>query len=189
MRLNAAVRQEITRNASKALLNRAIKLAKWQEELAVKCHHAAVDVKLRKAIEAVHELGAPNGWVKQEHYVMYNVGGQNVRLRSHLPQPVTYNYQAAWGALGKPIGFDKHEKLINEVREWQAADEQLTKDKSQAETTLKAMLKSVGSTETLFKVWPEGKKFYSSPPLTPQVKTGVPAVQMQALNEMLGLNA
>lgn len=185
MRLNAAVREEITKNATKTLQERKKALLLREHALCLECYRVALGPKL---LELVTALEAENSnWLDHTVHLAFNVAGQHIKLRAetHLPTPHFYqNYNT----LGKPITMDKHRPLVERVQAYTNDWAQFEKDKERAETTLKTVLKSVGSTESLFKVWPEGKKFYSSPPLTPIVKTGVPAVQMQALNEMLGLS-
>jgi hypothetical protein len=188
MRLNAAVRSEITHNATKVLLEREKALEAREQLLAARCYVAAYPVQLRHAFQGVIALSKAE-FFKTRRDIRYNVAGQGVVLVAKDFLVVPHQYYVYNENVGVAITLKDNEKLVTDVRAWQADKEQFTKDKSLAQATLKTMLKSVGSTDSLFKIWPEGKKFYSSPPLTPQVKTGVPAVQMQALNSMLGLSA
>lgn len=193
MRLNKAVRMEIMRNASKVLDDRLKALCQREYVLSNECYYVAVLPSVRSAIKDIEnaapqarsgERGSP--WLDYSHHVAFNVAGQHIKLTCS-PALAVPNRYSQYNTLGKPITMDKHRKLVEMVQTWTNDWAQYIKDKAAADNTLNALLKSVGSTETLFKVWPEGKKFYSSPPLTPIVKTGVPAVQMEALNKMIGL--
>lgn len=186
MRLNANVRAEIIRNATEKLRLRELALCKTSDRLGLACYKIAVDAAVRKAAALM-----PDNWLEKTLTISFNVAGQSVVLTCNPALPVPARYRGSYGGqyLGKAITLTDHPELVREVREWQHDIEQFKQDKKVAEQTLHAMLKHVGSTDSLFKLWPEGKKFYSVPPLTPQVRTGVPAVQMQKLNEMLGLSA
>lgn len=189
MRLNAAVRREITHNATKTLHDRRVAMGKREAELAVRCYDAAFTLAIRKAIKTVVAIDHPHmRWFKREHRLTFNVAGQTVQLSAAEAHPVPQGYYVSL-TMGSPITIEQNKALVNDVRAWQADSEKLKSEISIAEKTLATLLKTVGSTETLFKAWPEGKKFYSTPPLTPASKISVPAVQMQALNTMLGLTA
>jgi len=189
MRLNAAVRSEIIHNATKTMIERERALELREQALATRCYEIAMPAKLRQAFELVKELAGGKEYLSTRKEVRFNIAGQGIVLTAKDFLVVSHPYHSWHDNVGKAITLKDNEKLVTEVRQLLADKEQLKKDRAQAETTLKTILKSVGSTESLFKLWPEGKKFYSTPPLTPQVKTGVPAVQMQALNTMLGLSA
>lgn len=187
MRLNAAVRREITHNATKALHDRKVAMGKREDALAVRCWVNAFTPKERIALQRVQESSdKPRRWLKCEHRLTFNVAGQTVQLNAAEAHPVPQGYYISF-TMGNPITIEHNKTLVNDVRAWQADSEKLKSEISIAEKTLETLLKTVGSTETLFKAWPEGKKFYSTPPLTPASKISVPAVQMQALNTMLGL--
>lgn len=187
MRLNTAVRAEITRNAVKTLYERRVAMEEREAALAVRCWTNAFTPKEHTALQMVQDSSdKPMRWLKFEHRLTFNVAGQTVRLRAKEAHPVPQGYYTSC-PLGNPITISQNKTLVNDVRAWQADSEELKSEISIAEKTLATLLKTVGSTETLFKAWPEGKKFYSAPPLTPASKISVPAVQMQALNTMLGL--
>lgn len=200
MQLNQAIRQEIIRNATmKKFIDEQIKLEKHEQDLFVRAYNAVTPLSMRHMIEKFRAVeGRPNiEWFKMTNQLKINVAGQTVLLQAksfakdaegkftkRIEVAVPYNYYNYdnYGILS----LDKHEKLVNEIRQWQGDSETLKKDKTSAEATLKLLLKSVRTTEKLVTIWPEGKKFFASPPLVaPPI--GVPAVQMQALNEMLGL--
>jgi hypothetical protein len=187
MRLNKAVREEITRNALKALRDRRDAMDKRETALAVLCYNVAVPKDIRDMLEACDRV-TDKLWLDRALIVSFNVAGQHVRMRLAEAVVVPFRYQH-YNGLGRAITMEKHEALVNKVRALQGDWETYKSDLALAERTMKSLLKTVGSTETLFKAWPEGKKFYATPPLTPQSKISVPAVQMQSLNTLLGLKA
>jgi hypothetical protein len=194
MRLNSAIRAEITRGAFKLLFARSEALAKQEHALCIKCYQAALPVSFRDKLDALQAeataLNRNQRWLNFGLKLNFNVGGQYHSLSlprdSEFPVPL----HAGWNdRIGKPIDREKHSKLVDDVWALAADWETYKKDLKVAEVTMKQLLKGVASTESLFKVWPEGKKFYSTPPLTPTVKIGLPAVQVEALNKMIGLTA
>lgn len=195
MRLNSAIRDEITRGAFKVLYERREVLYQREHALCIKCYQAALPVAFRNKLDelqdAAKELNHNQNWLNLSNMINFNVGGQYHKLA--LPPDSTlavpWQYFSGHDKLGKPIDRDKHSKLVDDVWALAADWETYKKDLKTAEVTMKQLLKGVGSTESLFKVWPEGKKFYSTPPLTPTVKVGLPAVQVEALNKMIGLTA
>lgn len=195
MRLNSAIRAEITRGAFKLLFERRGALDKREHALCIKCYQAALPVAFRNKLDELQDaekgINSNQKWLNFAHRLNFNVGGQYHKLSlppgSELPVP--RQYYSGQDKLGKAIDREKHSKLVDDVWALAADWEVYKQDLKIAEVTMKQLLKGVGSTESLFKVWPEGKKFYSTPPLTPTVKVGLPAVQVEALNKMIGLTA
>lgn len=189
MRLNQAIREEIKRGAFKALDDRRKVIELREQALCIRCYEAAIDGVLLKHIRAVAAGDPKQRWLRDGSRFRFNVGGRCYALSTYtqlLPQPS--NYYGYADEIGKPIEMSKHRKLIDEVWAWGEDDAQYKEDRKVAETTMDAMLKGVHSTDALFKIWPEGKKFYSTPPLSPSPpKVYVPAVQVEALNKMIGL--
>ncbi len=183
MRLNANIRSQIHRAAMKKLDEEQTAHDARTSALCAKLHALAWPSEIIKAANKLHSLSV--SWLRLNNRFVFNVAGQYVDMTCSpaLVSPAnSYNGSVQGGRI-----TDKD--AVEEVRKWQADDEDLKDRVSRARKTLDAILKSVGSTDSLFKIWPEGQKFYTAPPLVPGPgKYHVPAVQMQALNEMLGLS-
>jgi Nucleotide modification associated domain 5 len=126
----------------------------------------------------------------------YNVGGYKIWL---------YSEHVEWDGnktayVGKKLpgsnGFvdatpviamsGKTKDLCQAIRTLANDKETLKTERKAAETSLRVLLKGAASLEKLFKMWPEGKKFYSTPPLVVEI-SNLPEVQMVELNKMLGI--
>jgi hypothetical protein len=188
MLLNSALRSTIKYNALKTILDREIAMEKREHALALRCYNAALPVNVRNALAKVDELSPNVKWFNTNRQAGFNVAGQRMTFHTGENTRVPHNYWAHTNSIGKAITLEDNEKLVNEVRAWQDESEKLKAERKTAEKTLDVLLKSVRTTESLFKVWPEGKKFYSSPPLPAGQPSHLPAVQMDMLNKMLGLN-
>jgi hypothetical protein len=185
MLLTQEIRKEIIKHAMKPMKEREAALLKREYVLAKKCYAASFDPKLIRAAKALIKLN--DWWVNTTSIIRFNVAGQTIDLRFAEPVPITVRYSNWGGVVGKAITYETNQKLVDEVRSLVSDKQQYNVDYEKALATLEAVLKSVRTTESLFKIWPEGKKHYSVPPLVPRVKSGVPVAQMQSLNEMLGL--
>lgn len=187
MRLNAEMRAEIKRFAMAQLNKERQTFALIEQELMVECYNIVVPKATRDAIAA---LGAK--WFKHDGSLSFNVAGQTVRFtqanlanpKKIIPFPVPPHHQ--YDTLGV-IAYDKHKKLVDRIRDWQGKVEKEQADYETAVKTLDQLLKSVSTVEKLKQYWPEGKDFFSSPPCQARAASGVPAVQIEALNKMLGL--
>lgn len=185
MRLNKDVRLQITRGAMKKLDEEVAALAKEESLLCQRCYDTAVPKAVRDALGGVANLD--DTWVNKTYEFQFNVAGQYVRLKCSTPLMAPYRYTPYGCTFGKPVTMESHEKLVERVRKWQGDSLDLKRRCTQTKQTLETLLKTVGSTDSLFKVWPEGKKFYSVPPLQQPPTIQLPAVQMEALNKALGL--
>src|SRR5580692_11680137 len=97
MRLNAAVRREITHNATKTLYDRRVAMAKREAALAVRCYEAAFSLAIRKAIKVVVEIDHPKmRWLKFEHRLTFNVAGQTVPMTAAEAHPVPQGYYVSY---------------------------------------------------------------------------------------------
>lgn len=193
MRLNRNIRLQIVDGAMKTLFDKGQSFIDTGAELAADCYQVALGEDVRKAAAL---LASAKGceWVTcPRNMVSFSVAGQHMVFEYHLkhqkirPIYVPRNYYNG-ERLGTVITLEKHAELVERVRAWQGAMQDHNKLVTTTYKSLETLVKSVGSTESLFKVWPEGAKFYTSPPL-PDNPAKLPALQMQALNEALGLAA
>lgn len=186
MRLTHNIRVEIIRNAMALRFDKLEKALRVEERiLGAKVYDFFVPPPLAAAIKTVEDSKLAFFHNKSTTFHA-SVDSTNVDLSLEgmarvLPlgwHPFTMHTrdEGAKGKLAKEVWA-----FYNKRREW---EDERTKAKQQ----LMVLLKSVYSTESLAKVWPEGAKLYSSPPL-PKVVAGLPAVQMADLNKQLGLVA
>jgi hypothetical protein len=193
MRLNREMRREIRQFAMAKLQKQRQSFALVEQGLMVECYNAVVPAATRVLIADL-DKHIVNGyaWVRYDEIFQFNVAGQTVSLgqanitdatlRIRLPAP----YRIWHTPLGV-ITLDKHKKLVERVRDWQGKVEQENMDFETAVKTLDCLLKSVSTVEKLKQYWPEGKDFFSSPPCETRAASGVPALQIEALNKMLGI--
>jgi hypothetical protein len=196
--LNHNVRLEIMRNAMKPFGVRLKVLEEREAALLRECYCMLVPETTRKALDALEQ--ADKTFLVHCRKFRLNVGGQTYEMTLEREQ-VNHQYPTLPAAgesrhydrghfVGMALDYTKaaHRPLVDKVRKWADDLETYKSERSRAEKTLEALLKSVRSTKSLFKVWPEGRKHYSVPPLDmPTVKTGVPALQVADMNKLLGL--
>lgn len=116
----------------------------------------------------------------QTPFMRWNVGGQTVDLPSiGLPQEV-HSYD-------KKSFVIKDEALIERCRAYQDASEKLREKSNQTIATLQGMLSRITTYPSLEKNWPQGSKFYKHLPEAYPFRHQVPAVQIEQLNDALGL--
>jgi hypothetical protein len=187
------MRLEIKRFAMAKLNKERQTFALVEQELMVECYNAVVPKATQVMLE--HLQNAPlNGhkWLSCVEGLRFNVAGQTVQFNQANIMPVTKRipfitpYQTWHQNLGT-ITLDKHKKLVERIRDWQGKVEKEKADYETAVITLDLLLKSVSTVEKLKQYWPEGKDFFSSPPCETRAASGVPAVQIEALNKMLGI--
>jgi hypothetical protein len=114
MRLNSAIRAEITRGAFKVLYERREVLNQREHALCIKCYQAALPVAFRNKLDALQdaakELNHNKQWLNFASVLNFNVGGQYHRLA--LPPgsdlPVPRQYFSAHDKLGQPIDRETH---------------------------------------------------------------------------------
>lgn len=193
MRLNGEMRHEIKRFAIAKLDAQRHSFALVEQELLVDCYNAAIPASTRAMIAELekHPLHTNVRWMDYDTSLRFNVAGQTVALgQNHLPSgkhimfAVPHNF---WHQNLGTFTVDKHPSLVARVRDWQGKVENEEANYKLAVKTLDALLKSVSTVEKLKQYWPEGRDFFSSPPCQTRAASGVPAVQIEALNKMLGI--
>lgn len=186
--LNHNIRVEIERNAMKPFYDRRNALEEREHALCHRVYNKLVSADLRSLLATVERHD--NRFLYKATQFRFNVGGQTIDMWTGKDPMISCNHtMGGRGWLPGSLDYtkDAHRPLIDDVRKLQGDWETYKAERATAERTLRALLKGVRSTKSLFSVWPEGRKHYSVPPLVPVVRCGVPAVQVAALNEMLGL--
>ena len=113
--------------------------------------------------------------------ITFNVGGQRVPFFCDKRLPSNHIYNNSTVVI-------RDQALVDRARKWQSDTENLKKAYATAKQTLEAMLKAQPTYERLEKDWPEGRPFYKSLPVDYPYQHQVPAVQVSALNHLLGLS-
>jgi hypothetical protein len=193
MRLNNTVRSQIVHEAMKNTFDPKLRaMEKREDVLARAAYNTCVPPAVRALMDQIEALEPKRVWFSRRYDFRYNVGGQGHVLRT-LPAKefkglwAPFQYHHYSDTLGV-LTLDKNKKLVEDILSMINDSENLKTEYKTAIETLELLCKGVGSTDTLFKVWPEGKAFYSTPPLVPfSTKVTVPAVAVDSLNKMLGL--
>ena len=192
MILNAASRQFILNTALESAFDkRKIALDNEYDRIAMALYNALFTKTQQEHINALPKCfyRTSNGMYR------FNAGGQWRDWRfngtGERGGPVTNTLRLpsdTWETIGS-LTQDKHGALIERISAYDAASATLKTEKSKAETTLIALLKSIRTLEQLKEVWPEGHKFYKGAKAAVPTPPGLPAIAMQDLNNMLGIAA
>lgn len=188
MRLTKEIKSQIEYQAFlKSFRPREEALCLRDHKLADEAYNAILPAHVRTAIDVLERFeGVKAGWFRRVTVTKYNVGGYTVALAHEKSVVVPHNLYETLGTFALE---GKHGKLAQKLRDLANDWETFRREKKQAAYTLQVLMKQTTTTEGLFKLWPEGKKFYATPPLTPTMRISVPAVQMESLNKVLGLTA
>lgn len=177
MKLNHNVRVEILRNAMAHSFDKRQKaLYKEENEVADKVYDSIVTPEMAKALKVLTDSGLH--WFANQTILSFS---------DHLSKSMTMSKARPvppWGRLPAPKG-----DALKLLKEFAAKREKFEEERKQVEKDLLVLLKSVHTTEALLKVWPEGHKFFSQPPLTDKSKIALPAKRVEELNKLLGLVA
>jgi hypothetical protein len=181
MRLNSGYRAEIVRAAIENAFSKEEKVLLQREHaLAKRSYETLVTPKTRRWLDE-----APKGWLPMRTHIELNVAGLSVTLHlareSAIPDSIDGKYQAKLGSIPEGV-------LANEIQELLAAQEAVKARKKTAHATLQALVEQHTTTDDLAKAWPEGKAFLVK--LERKVPVpNLPAVRIEDLNKMLGLEA
>lgn len=181
MRLTNNIRQEIVRNAMALRFDKLQKEINLEENvMAEKVYDHFVTKEMVDAITVLEKSGLSFFGKKAIAFIVY-LDSYEIKMCMSGKSRVM---PAGWHEFNMHTRNDG--KLAKDVLEFHHRRKQLSADREKAERQLMVLLKSVYSTDSLAKVWPEGAKLYSSPPL-PKAMAGLPAVQIAELNKMIGL--
>lgn len=181
MRLTKNIREEIVRNAIALRFDKLQKELNGEENtLAAKVYDHFVTEDIADAITVLEKSGL-SFFSRKAVIFKVNIDSYDLDLCLSGKSRVM---PSGW------CEFKLHTRndgaLAKEVLDFHHRRGQLKEDRKKAEKQLMVLLKSVHSTESLAKVWPEGAKLYSTPPLKAPM-AGLPAVQIAELNKLIGL--
>ena len=178
MKLSQSIRDKIIKAAVKGACEKeAERLRKQEHKLGMKLY-----AKLYPAAEREAAAQLPAGWVHLDGCLRIAVGGMDMTFTVDEKVPVKTDNNGYCRRLGIVVD----EKLQQEALDLHSAKEAIKQRGKELHANLRAVLESVNTYKQLSEIWPEGKKFYEQfKPMSGGRQ--VPTVQMQAINEMLGL--
>lgn len=179
MNLTNAIREEIIRDVIFKTFEKDEKELKKRED---KIGRAAYN-KLYSTTERELAAKLPQGWVKQDDCLKFNIAGMNMNfnLLSSLPVKTPVEYCARLGNISD-------EKIKQDALDLHADKERLAEKKNKLRGQLHSVLYGVNTYKRLCETWPEGLKFYSK--YKPKGENSLlPAIRVNELNETLGLKA
>lgn len=150
------------------------------DRLGRACYEAVFKAAERKAAAAM-----PEGWLRLDACLRFNVGGLNVVLHllgDGVPVP------GGRGHSCHRLGAISDTDLVTAVQDHLSEVETLESDERKARKSLRALLYSVNTLKALRELWPEGAPFFSHLEMRTGA-TNLPAPQITELNAMLGLQS
>lgn len=198
-RLNSDIRHEIVKNAIKAQFDpRFDALLVDEYALAVTVYETVLPQDLREALAVIGKYH-----VKGPQFVQISTGAKpSVYPHTHMLDYVAVHTAQGFnillpapkdmvkiysGALTLNDKNDKGRKLSEAVSAISERRTKLKQARVDAEKALEQSLRRVTTLEKLCEQWPEGKKFYQSPPLAKPI--ALPVIRFAEVNAMLGLGA
>ena len=185
--LNADIRNEIIRNAMKAQFDpKWVTMDECERALSHRAYVAAVPLKIREHAAAIMASPSRGVWFKDPNpgnlVSVIGLMGRHYRMWAHedIPVPVT----GSWGPTVN-IADERHRKLQDLIQDHMDAKQALKDAKEKACTALTSTLGRIRTFEKLCEQWPEGKKFYQSPPLAKPI--ALPVIRFSEINQLLGL--
>lgn len=178
-RLNVDIRGQILQNAIHGQFDpKRAQLDKDELALSLRIYTQLVSPKHRKVLEEMVELHLPytHGVGNTIIYCTCS-GGYLVSLKCQ--KPVIAPHGNARFLLVPHPELDKAAIALSR------AGQELDVQRKEAWKALFASLNKVTTLERLLEQWPEGKKYYSSPPLKQPIT--LPAIRFTEINQMLGL--
>lgn len=189
MRLNKDLREDIVRNAMKVKFDKRRAVLDAREAALIDDLYEILIPKTQRDLVAALLIHNPS-WVASFTSFDVKCDGYTVVLRRIAPHvwPSVRSGYTNHVYVAQHVYSEKHPTLAKAIMAHANELETFKEERKTAERTLEALLKSVRTTETLAKLWPEGAKLYSAPPLVaPPAKANLPVAQLRAMNELLGL--
>lgn len=125
----------------------------------------------------------PQEWTRKDSCLRFNCGGYDIRLS--VPEPVPVPFSRDCSRIGD-FSADSIEANLGKdfVSRKVTFDEEMRMTRRQ----LKTVIYNCSTIKQLKTNWPQGEKFYKIFETSPDIKTGLPAIQITELNKMLGLD-
>lgn len=181
-RLNADIRAQITQNMWLAQFK-----PKWEAHrereyaLARRVYLEVLSDKQRELQDQMRALNNDFFPFQPRIHVITHLGySQVLETANDVTSFGTTSHTGSYRLHG-----DKFRKLSEAVMACVEAKETLRQDEKKAREALYKALTRVTTLEKLFTAWPEGKAFYSAPPL--EKPLAVPTIRFHDVNQMIGL--
>ncbi|TGE04602.1 Nmad5 family putative nucleotide modification protein [Hymenobacter fodinae] len=171
------IRDNIARNATKQKFTKENDAIKQEEnDLALELYHSLFTPEELKLVTKLDTK-----WFHQDKCLRFNCGGYNLMLCIKEGVPVPYSRHCS--ILGNISG-----DLAIKAQEFANKKKDVEADQAKALRAIGSVLYSVNTIKQLKTVWPEGADFYAMyDEASAKSKGGVPAVQIDEINKLLGL--
>ncbi len=175
--LNNHIRDTIINAAINAAYDKKFKdIAEEEHEVGMALYVASFKKKTLEDVAAV-----PKDWFRQDSCLRFNCGGHDVWFIVKKAVPVPYSRDC-----NRLENFDHNDPSTKLGQGFSEKKRALENERNDAKNQLKAIIYSCRTIKKLKDVWPQGLKFYSSYSVEP-MKSGLPAIQVESVNKLLGL--
>lgn len=130
----------------------------------------------------------PEGWVRLDACLQFNVGGQRITLDvsgDGLPVPYRPRGSENGGYYCHQLGVIEHGDLCDRIQKHAQTVDTVKSERRAALRATEQMLGAVTTTGKLKEIWPQGAQFYAEYEDKPPVH--LPAVRVDEVNAALGL--
>jgi hypothetical protein len=176
MRLTNEFKNKLARNvAIETTQKEKDKLKKQEHKLALLCYKSVYSKKERDMAKAM-----PEGWLRMDRCLRFNVGGQYFNCNPLEPLPVKYSSGCA------SLGVITDKEIIEKVAAYKENMEAYKMNFDKIERVVYSTIRNISTYKVLEKTWVEGKKFYEK--YAPKKEDSqLPAIQIEEVNKLLGL--
>ena len=185
VRLKDSDRQQIIVKAQEAKYAERVKELQQEEEAIFwACFNATVPKDTAAKISDLSDT-----WIIKNSYAQVYIGGRLVTFNSHTYTVDAYGYRRHKDIFpvkrSGAYGHVDDRALIERCLKWESDKEDLGKAYIAVTHALNPLLDQCKTLRQLRTIWPEGEQFYDW--LAPETKINLPAVQIEKINDMLGL--
>lgn len=179
-RLTNDIRDTIVFNATKkSFISQNETMSKEENLLALELYNSLFD---KKELTIIKKLDKK--WFHYDTCLRFNCGGYDLRLcvKEGVPVPYDKGYCSRLGNINGELA-EKAQVFANKKKDSEQQQQKTAR-------TVKSLLFSVNTIKQLKTVWPEGSEFYSMyDEQSSKSIGGLPAVQIEEINSILGLKA
>lgn len=177
-RITNEMRNSIAHNATKNIFDVQGKAIKQEEsDLAIELYNSLFESKELGQIKKL-----PKKWFHYDGCLRFNCAGYDLTFCVFEAVPVPYD-RGYCSRLGNITG-----DLAEKAQAFGSKKEGVKDEQNKTRQTIKSLLYSVNTIKQLKTVWPEGAEFYAIyDEASTKSKGGVPAVQIEEINKLLGL--
>jgi Nucleotide modification associated domain 5 len=174
--LNNYMRDQIIDEAINATFDPKFdKRAKTEKKIGLKLYKKIFDKKSRDALSKLDSK-----WFRQDSCLKFNVQGLTLVFRVGDSLPVPYSSDC------RVLGVITDPDLVSEAHAFAIEKDNLDQERNASRRKLRSIIYSVRTIKQLELLWPAGKAFYEHHKNAPGTG-GVPAIQIEEINKILGL--